>query len=160
MPGRLRAAVLTLPLLLTACSGSVDLKQALQVVEATTGFHDAGIVDGKNRLVPSITFRVKKASADVDLTSVALTIAFRAEGDDANLDEVFLQRVPLEADGQTAPITARSGTGYTGDPPQSRADMLKNSYFRDINVKIFAKQSSSQWVELHNAKVERRLLAQ
>lgn len=160
MPGRFRAAVLVMPLLVAGCAPAVDLKQALQVTDVSTGFHDAGIVDGKNKLVPSVTFRVKKAAADADVSSVALTIAFRADGADDNLDEIFLQRVPVEGDGQTAPITARATAGFTGEPPQSRADMLKNAHFRDVTVKVFAKQSSSQWIELHNVKVERRLLAQ
>jgi hypothetical protein len=54
----------------------------------------------------------------------------------------------------------RSQFGYTGDPPQTRADMLKNSQFRDMEAQIFAKQSSSQWVELHGVKIARLLLTQ
>jgi hypothetical protein len=159
MSGRFRAAVLALPLLAVSCSPDVDLKQVLQVTDVSTGFHDAGIVDGKNRLVPSTTFRITRAP-DADVQSVALTIAFRAEGADDNLDEVFLQRVPIGPDGRTEPIVARSSAGFTGEAPQSRADMLKNSNFRDITVKVFVKQSSSQWIELHTVKVERRLLTQ
>ena len=60
----------------------------------------------------------------------------------------------------TAPITVRSQYGYTGDPPQTRADMLKNSQFRDMEAQIFAKQSSSQWIELHEVKIVRQLLTQ
>jgi hypothetical protein len=36
--------------------------------------------------------------------------------------------------------------------------MLKNSQFRDMEAQIFAKQSSSQWVELHRLKIPRQLL--
>ena len=37
-----------------SCGPRVDLKQALQVTDVSTGWFDAGIVDGKNKLVPSI----------------------------------------------------------------------------------------------------------
>ncbi len=50
--------------------------------------------------------------------------------------------------------------GYTGDPPQTRAEMLKNSQFQDMEVRIFAKQSSSQWVELQRVPITRQLLTQ
>jgi hypothetical protein len=59
---------------------------------------------------------------------------------------------------ETEPVTVRSKFGYTGEPPQSRADMLKNSQFRDMNVQVFAKQSSSQWTELHRLTIPRTLL--
>ena len=70
-----------------------------------------------------------------------------------------MQSVPFDATG-TKPITVRTQWGYTGDPPQTRAEMLKNSKFQDIEVSIFAKQSSSQWVELQRVPVTRQLLTQ
>jgi hypothetical protein len=48
--------------------------------------------------------------------------------------------------------------GYTGDPPQTRADMLKNTHFQDIRVHVFAKHSSSQWVEIGVFDLPRQLL--
>ena len=38
--------------------------------------------------------------------------------------------------------------------------MLQNSHFQDMEVQIFAKQSSSQWVELQRVKITRQLLTQ
>ena len=38
--------------------------------------------------------------------------------------------------------------------------MLEHSQFRDMEVQIFAKQSSAQWVELHRARIARQLLTQ
>jgi len=38
--------------------------------------------------------------------------------------------------------------------------MLKNSHFRDMEVQIFGKQSSSQWVELQRVKIARQLLTE
>ena len=43
-----------------ACGKPVDLKQAVQVADASSGWFDAGVQNGKNKLVPSVTFKLKK----------------------------------------------------------------------------------------------------
>jgi hypothetical protein len=143
---------------LTACGPRVDLKQAVQVADVSSGWFDAGIVDGKNKLVPSVTFKLKK-NADVKLATVSLNLTFTTAGDQDHTDDVYVQRVDFQGP-ETQPITVRTKWGYTGDPPQTRAEMLKNSLFRDMDVQIFAKQSASQWVELQRVRIERRLLTQ
>lgn len=140
------------------CAKPVDLKQALQVTDVSAGWFDAGIQDGKNKLVPSVTFKLKK-NPDVKLSSVSLNLTFLFVDTQEHADDVFVQSVPFEA-AETAPIIVRSKWGYTGDPPQTRAEMLQNSHFRDMEVQIFAKQSSSQWVELQRVKIARQLLTQ
>ena len=155
------AAVLALTAtagLVGACGPSVDLKQAVQVTDVTTGWFDAGIVDGKNKLIPSVTFKLKK-NADVKLSSVALNLTFTFVGDQDHTDDVYVQRVDFQGQ-ETQPVTVRTKWGYTADPPQTRAEMLKHSQFRDMDVQIFAKQSSSQWVELHRVRIARQLLTQ
>jgi hypothetical protein len=149
--------ILILPgLLLSACYSNVDLKQAIQVSDVSTGWYDAGIVAGKNKLVPSVTFRLTRP-ADVRLSTVALNVVFRKDTGEEH-DDVFVQRVDFGENGQTQPVTVRGTTGYTGDPPQSRAEMLKHSSFRDMDAEIFARQSSSQWVSLHKVRITRELI--
>jgi hypothetical protein len=143
---------------LNACTSSVDLKQALQVTDVSTGWFDAGVVNGKNKLVPSVTFKLKNSS-NVNLSSVSLNLTFTFAGDKDHTDDVYVQRVDFQGQ-ETQPITVRTKWGYTGDPPQTRAEMLQNSQFRDMDVQIFAKQSSAQWVELHRVRVARQLLTQ
>ena len=138
-----------------ACTSAVDLKQAVQVTDVSTGWFDAGIVDGKNKLVPSVTFKLRK-TADANLSMVSLNVVYRKINGEEH-DDVFVQRVDFNGS-ETAPITVRSQTGYTGDPPQSRADMLKHSGFVDMEVEIFGRQTSSQWVSLHKVQIDRRLL--
>jgi hypothetical protein len=150
------AIVLLAALSSAVCSNPVDLKQSVQVADASSGWFDAGIQEGKNKLVPSVTFRLKK-NADADLSSLSLNLVFTQEGDTEHFDDVFVQRVAFNGN-DTDPLTVRSKFGYTGDPPQSRAEMMKNSQFRDMNVQIFAKQSSAQWIELHRLKIPRVLL--
>jgi hypothetical protein len=153
-----RILVAAYVLTLAGCTANADLKQALQVTDVVTGWYDAGVVDGKNKLVPSVTFRLRNVS-DTDLDTAALNIVFKFIDSGQEHDSIFVQRVPFE-NKQTEPITIRSQTGFTGDPPQSRADMLKNSNFRDIEASIFVRQSSNQWVELHRVRLERQLLTQ
>jgi hypothetical protein len=142
----------------SACGPSVDLKQALQVTDVSSGWFDAGIQDGKNKLVPSVTFKLKK-NADVNLSSVSLNLTFRFTGAQDQIDEVYVQSVLFEGS-ETAPVTARTKWGYTADPPQTRAEMLKHSEFRDTEVQIFAKRGSTQWTELQRVTIARQLLTQ
>jgi hypothetical protein len=158
MLGRLRIAALVLPLAAAGCSPSIDLKQAVQVTDVSSGWFDGGIVNGKNKLVPSLTFRLKKAQPDVDLDSLSLNVVFKKEGETEPWEDVYLQRVPFDAAGQTEPLVVRLENGYTGDPPQSRLDMLKHSQFVDLHAQVMAKQPSGEWIELHKLTIERRLL--
>jgi hypothetical protein len=158
MIGRLRILVLLLPLAAAGCGPSVDLKQAIQVSEVNSGWFDGGIVNGKNKLVPSLTFRLQKAQPDVDLDSLSLNVVFKKEGDTEPWEDIYLQRVAFDSSGRTEPLLVRLENGYTGDPPQSRLDMLKHSQFVDLHAQILAKQPSGQWVELHKLTIERRLL--
>lgn len=154
----LRILLVCLALVAAGCSKPVDLKQALQVTDVSTGWYDAGIVDGRNKVVPSVTFTLKKAPG-TDLSWVALNGVIRAmDGQPSDLDDdIYVQRVDFNGD-RTPSITIHGKTGYTGDPPQSRADLLKHTMFRDMKIKVFAKQSAAQWVELNETPVVRLLL--
>lgn len=143
-------------LVVSACTPRVDLKEALEITDVSTGWFDAGIVDGKNKLVPSISFRLVN-TADEELDAVGLNVVFRLADTDEIHEEIFKQRVPFDSK-QTELIIVRSQNGFTGDPPQTRLEMLQHSQFRDMDVVIMARQTSAQWVELHRVRVERTLL--
>ena len=145
-----------------SCNRSVDIKQALEVVDVSSGWYDAGIVEGKNKIVPSVTFKLRKKPG-ADLSVIALNIAFRyVPAPGSNVEEpwedFFLQRAEFKDGNETDPLVVRLPNGYTGEPPQSRLEMLKNSQFRDVRARIFAKYSSSQWVEIGAVDVQRQLL--
>jgi hypothetical protein len=156
-----RLFVCLLPFLAISCGPTVELKQALQVTELSGGWYDAGIVDGKNKLVPSMSFRIRKP-ADVQLRSVALNIIFKRvlpdKKTEEDLDEVFLQKVEFSEGNQTPLLTVRAQHGYTGDAPQTRAQILEHSQFQDARAVVFAKQSSTTWVELVRYDAPRVLL--
>lgn len=154
--------VLVIAALVAGCGKPVDLKQTLSISDVSAGYFDAGIVDGRNKLVPSVTFKLNK-SVDDDLRPLSLNVAFKrlsgASGGEEDFDESFIQGVTFNGN-QTAPITVRPKAGYTGDPPQSRADMLKNSQFRDMRVHVFAKHGSAQWQEIGSVDLPRQLIVQ
>jgi hypothetical protein len=62
------------------CGPTVDLSKGLQVQLVSSGWFDAGIVDGKNKIVPSVTFKLRK-KPEADLSGVALNIAFSRSPD-------------------------------------------------------------------------------
>lgn len=158
--GRLALLGLALLPLVASCTPGVDLKKTLQITDATGGWYDAGVVQGKNKLVPGVTFRLRK-TGDADLSRVSINALFRtADGTESDLDnDVFLQNIEFQDDA-TAPIVARSETGYTAEPPQSRADMLKHSRFRDMRVQVFVKAGSSQWIDVGRIDIPRTLITQ
>jgi hypothetical protein len=163
------AATVILSVLATGCGRPIDLKQVLQMTDVSGGYHDAGIVDGKNKLIPSLTLRLKK-STDETIRPLSLNVVFKklpragvavppGSPAEEDWDETYVQNVAFEGN-QTSPLTVRTQAGFTGDPPQSRADMLKNSLFQDVRVHIFAKHSASQWVEIGTFDIPRQVLAQ
>jgi len=141
------------------CSQPVDLKAGLHIVDVSTGWFDRGIVDGKNKLVPSITFSLRN-TADVPIRSVQLNAKFVRVGEGDEWDVIFVARA-LDPSGlapgeESKPIVIRAKLGYTSEEP--RAEMLQHRLFVDARVQIFAKHLSAQWVELGQFPIERRLL--
>jgi hypothetical protein len=155
---RLPAAVAVILAFVAACGPSVDVKQALQVTEVATGWFDAGIVNGKNKLVPSVAFRLKN-NASEEVGSVQLNIVFVLASDGRDLDDTFVRGIGsdgLAPGASSERFVIRAKYGFTGEQP--RAEMLQHSQFQDARVRIQAKHASSQWVQLGEFPVQRQLL--
>lgn len=91
-----------------SCNRSVDIKQALEVVDVSSGWYDAGIVEGKNKIVPSVTFKLRKKPG-ADLSVIALNIAFRyVPPPGSNVEEpwedFFVQRAEFKNGNETDPL--------------------------------------------------------
>ena len=158
MLGRSFYVACLLPLLaVSACTRSVDVKQTFRVIELQGGYFDAGIVEGKNKLIPTVIFRIEK-NIDEQVRPVGINVLFKKIVGDAEeeWDEVFVQRVEFSEGNRTPLLTIRPQAGVTGEQP--RSEMLKHSLFTDIRAIIFAKQSSSNWVELGRFDIPRQLL--
>jgi len=155
-------ALLAVAILAAAsCGQTIDYKQTLKVSDLSGGWFDAGIVDGKNKLVPSLSFRIHKP-AGARIRSLALNVIFKRVSPDRkqeeDLDEVFLQTVEFSEGDSTPLLTVRPQHGYTGDAPQTRAELLQHSQFWDGRAVVFVKQSSTTWVDLIRYDVPRVVL--
>lgn len=149
----LLAAVLT-----ASCGPTVDLSKGLQVTDVSTGWWDAGIVNGQNKLVPSITFKYKNVS-DQTLDVLQANVVFRRVTEDKEWGSSFVKITGTEglAPGATTPSqTVRSQLGYTGT--EARQQMLANAQFVDAKIELYAKYGSIQWQKVGEYSVPRTLL--
>ncbi len=153
---RLCAVVLTLGAL--ACGPSIDITKALEVTEVTTGWYDAGITNGMNKLVPSLTFRARNVSG-APVASVQFNAVFRVVDDPQELGSALVKGIDrhgLAPGASTESYTIQSGLGYTGQQP--RGEMLSHKDFRDVRVDLYGKYRSDDWVKLGSFVIQRKLL--
>jgi hypothetical protein len=155
----LAGQLILLAMLSAACGGpSVDLTKGLEIADASTGWYDAGPVDGQNKLVPSITFKLKNVS-DQPLVALQINAVFRRGVDPDEWGTVWVPVTKsdgLQPGATSQPVTINLKLGYTGTEP--RAQMLQNSQFVDAKVDLFAKYASQQWVRVGERPIERRLI--
>jgi len=140
------------------CAPAPDLTK-LQLAETFTGWYDFGVVGGLNKLVPSLSFRLKNTGS-VPVDAIQLTVSFWQEGADGEQDSaevkgVGAQAIPPNASGD--PILVRSTVGYTTEGP--RADIFTNPKYKDWLVKVFAKRSG-KIVPIGELKIDRRIIPQ
>ena len=151
----LACALLTVP----ACAGAtVDITKAAQVTDLTTGWYDAGVENGLNKLVPTVAFRLKNVMA-FPLRNVQLNAVFRRVGETEEWGTSYMRVIQNEglAPGATTnEIVLRSNLGYTSTEARSR--MLGHKEFRDARVKVFAKQGSAEWTPLGEWDIQRVLI--
>ena len=155
---RLRACLFCLLLLSSACGPTVDLTKGLQILDVSSGWFDAGIVNGQAKLLPSISFKLKNVS-DQTLPVLQVNALFRRVTENDEWGSGFMTVAGSEglAPGATTPpLTIKSTLGYTGSDP--RQEMLQNSHFVDAKVELFAKYGSTQWTRLGTYPIMRQLL--
>jgi hypothetical protein len=142
------------------CDASTDAVAALEPVDVVTGWFDDGIVEGgKNKLVPSVSMKLRN-KGDRELKSVQINAIFRRVGEPEMWGEYFGWAVPrtepLAPGAETKPLVMRSTLGYTGDQP--RMQMLQNQQFVDVKVEIYLKQGSKVLAKLAEYPIQRQLL--
>ena len=168
--------------ILVGCSSPISVDQAISVEDVTTGWLDFGIDNlGRNKLVPTISFRLANQSTE-SVRTLQLMSSFRrcfTEGqmdtlpEDSPPDPIagtcagemqewgsgYLRAVGREglaSGAATETFTMDSGRGYTGE--QSRLDMLEHRLFVDVKVELFVRRGSDQWVTLGEHPIDRQLL--
>ena len=158
---RHRRLFMILPaLLLTmACAGMPSAQEALEVYELKTGYDDGGVESGQNRLLPTVSFRLRNKASRA-ISSVQVNAVFRVVEDPEELGAESVWAIDykgLESGQSVGPFVMRSRFGYSGE--QARADMFQHQGFKDVVVQVFAKQGGNQWVKLTEQIIDRQLLA-
>jgi hypothetical protein len=147
-------------LVLSSCGHNFDVEKVLTITDVHTGWYDAGIVNGKNKLVPSISLKLQNISGE-PVENVQINAIFRRVGAPEPWDDHFVQGIDRQgiAPGRTGgSLVLRSNAGYTG--PESRLQMLQNKQFVDARVEIFGKHGSRTWQKLGEYTIDRQLLTQ
>jgi hypothetical protein len=145
-----------------ACGSSAQqpITKLVEPVDVKTGWFDAGVENGMNKLVPTAMLSLKNISGE-SVANVQLNAVVRRAGETEEWGGAFTKVIGTEGippGGRTKPIVLRSNLGYTGIEP--RAQMLKNRQFVDASVQVFAKHGGSQWVKLGEWPIARDLLTQ
>jgi hypothetical protein len=156
------AAIVSAALVLAAgvgCGQRVDPVAVLEPEDVVTGWFDAGIVEGgKNKLVPSVSMRLRNRS-EAPVRSIQINAIFRRVGETEMWGEHFgwaVPREPLPPGASTTDLVMRSALGYTGEQP--RLQLLQNSQFVDAKVEIYLRQGSQVWAKLAEYPIQRQLL--
>ena len=142
-----------------ACRPAVDPIAVLEPVDVVTGWFDAGIVEGgKNKLVPSVSLRLRNKSNE-SVRSIQINAIFRRVGETEMWGEHFgwaVQRDGLPPGELTSQLVMQSALGYTSDT--ARLQMLQNSQFVDAKVELYLRQGSQVWAKLAEYPIQRQLL--
>jgi hypothetical protein len=153
------AAIVLAAMVSVSCGASEAAIAALEPIEVVTGWFDDGIVEGqKNKLVPSVTLKLRNKS-DEPVRSIQINAIFRRVGEQEMWGEYFgwaIRGEPLAAGATTDTLVMRSTLGYTGEQP--RMQMLQNQNFVDAKVEIYLKQGSRVWAKLAEYPIQRQLL--
>ena len=156
----MRAAFLVAAVALgsAACGPTVDVTKALEVSVVNSGWYDAGIVNGQNKLVPSVVVTIKNNS-DTKLPLLQINSLFRQVNANEEWGSAFLTAAGSEGlgPGVSKTLTLKSNNGYTGSG-ETRQEMLSNSHFVDAKVEVFAKYGSTQWKKMGVFPVTRQLI--
>jgi hypothetical protein len=152
-------ACLGLLLLVSGCR-SREVEKDLALTDIHSGWYDVGVVDGQNKLVPSITLRLQNVSSE-PIARVQINAVFRRVGETEEWDAHFVRGIGpdgLAPGAKGGELVLRSDRGYLG--PQSRLQMLQNKEFVDARVEIFGKHGSRTWVKIGDYTIDRQLLTE
>jgi hypothetical protein len=156
---------LLLPLVLcgalsnASCTQEIDLTKALTATDVFSGYYDAGVVNGMNKLVPSISFRLQNVG-DVTVRRVQVLVSFWQSGADGEIDSREITGITsdgVDPGKSSEPVLVRSAHGYTIEQP--RNELFTHSQFKDFIVKVFVKRAG-KIVPLNEFTVERRIIPQ
>ena len=142
-----------------ACTSSRDVAKDLKVIDVRTGWYDAGIVDGKNKIVPSIAFRLQNVSQE-EIARVQVNAIFHRVNETEPWGDYYAPTINsegLKPSTSGNELVLRGNLGYTS-PDQGRAQILADRRFVDVKVEIFGKHGSRTWTKMGEFPIDRKLL--
>src|SRR2546426_11764985 len=98
-----------------ACDTAIDPVTGLQLESVSTGWRSVGVVDGMNKLVPSVSFKLKNGS-DRSLPSLQVNAVVRRIGEGGEWGSASLTAAGTDgpAPGALAGLSVEMHLGYTG----------------------------------------------
>lgn len=139
------------------CGSQADLRQSVEITDVHSGYLDLGIVNGKTKLVPSATIRLKNIGSSA-LSGFQLSASFWRAGEDGSKDELLLPHLVakgLAPGALSDPIAITAKFGYTLEG--ARADFFAHKDFVDFTIKVVGKIGGAQF-KLGEVPVERKIL--
>jgi len=155
-----RLTICLVGVLCVAGCSSREVEKEITLTDVHTGWYDAGIVDGQNKLVPTISLKLHNVSSEA-ISRVQLNAVFRRVGEEKEWDSHFVRGIGPDGLGpgiKGTELVLRSDRGYLG--PQSRLQMLQNKEFVDARVQIYGKHGSRHWVKIGEYTIDRQLLTE
>ena len=143
--------------MMASCGEPIDVTKAVKVDVATSGWLVAGVVDGKNKIVPSVSLTLKNVSGQT-ISALQTNAVFRLAATNAEIGADFRPVSPsggLRAAASTEKIRLKASLGYTGTDPVE--ELLNNSHFGDAKVEVFVKAGSGQWTRIGEYPIARQL---
>jgi len=144
---------------LSACDNR-EVENVVKVTDVETGWYDAGVVDGQNKLVPSVSFRLQNVTTD-PIESVQVNAVFHQVTEDLAWGDRLIRGVGSDglAGGATGnTLIVRGPRGFTSTVP--RQEMLKHKEFVDVKVNRFARHGSRTWQKIGEFPIEGKLLTE
>ena len=158
---RVTFSVLIAVLCAAGCGPKLDVESALRVTQVSSGWFDTGLDSlGRNKLVPTVSFRLENMTQD-QVSYLQLLGKFRRQNEEEEWGNAFIRVVGtegLEAGQATDLMRLESERGYTGE--QSRAEMFSHGDFVDVTIELFVKHRAEQWAYLDSVDVARSLLTE
>jgi hypothetical protein len=153
-----RVLLILVTTMTTACGHQVDVATAVQASVVSTGWFPAGSVDGRNKIVPSVSLTMRNVSRET-LNGLQVNAIFRLISTNEEIGSGFRPVTGsggLAAGVPTGTVTLKAARGYTGT---DRFDeLLKNSHFVDAKVELFVKAGSGQWTRVGEYPIARQFI--
>jgi len=142
----------------SAACRDIDLRDAIEITDVSTGWYDNGLRPGGwTHFVPSVTLRIRNRTT-VAISNVQLMASFWRVGEDGEFDSVLVTALgddALAPSAQTEPIAVRGTVGYNLEGP--RAELFSRSPFKDVTARLFAKRGG-RIVPKGEYPIERKIL--